>query len=171
MAGALTAVAVLGLVGGLLLDAAVLRPGEAGLKRLETEKARLQAEIARLSERQRDGAAVARHLGLDGGRGAGRGAGAVDPLTYLGRSISESRLERLELSTESALPGDAAGRTRFFLRVRGGYGQVVGFVRRIESDFPLGAVDSFVLQRLDDGAEIEGRLSVSIYTVASGGPS
>lgn len=90
-----------------------------------------------------------------------------DPIEYLGHALDRAGLVQGELSTGAVLGAGSLHRARHSLQVRGGYSEILRFVRDLEMGRRLVTVEAISIVPPLDPGPLEARIDVSTYTVAS----
>jgi hypothetical protein len=158
---------LLGLAGlcmalSLVAQLMLVHPRQGELRRLSADRQRLLSRIAEESRSDQLDLGLASLLGVKELTEL-TGAQAGEPLTYVGKLLDRSRLTRLDITTDGVKETDLLVRTSFTVRVLGGYPNVLGFVKSLESGTRVATVDAFEMEHDVASDRLETRLSLSIW--------
>lgn len=154
--------AVLMLVAGLVIEMGFARPLMNEINAMKAERGRIRTELVRQSALDKEGTALATVFGLEDLAELGRRP-EQDALGWLGRTLSDSRLVRLELTSSGAEDFGKVRRSDFTVLARGDFPAMQRFVKRLEEGPRLVTVDAFTIKPLFNTDELEGRFMLSIY--------
>jgi hypothetical protein len=152
---------------GLVIEIGFARPLLREIGSMNEERSRMRTEIIRQGELDKDGSALAEVFGLADLAELGR-APVVDPLAWLGTTISDAKLVRLDLTNTGAADFGKVRRSDFTVRTRGSFAQMQQFVRSLEAGPRLVAIDAFTISTQFDKQSLEGRFMLSIYDPTGG---
>ena len=153
---------------GIVFDAGFVQPRVREIRRLRGELTSLRTQASQQGSMEGELTSLAKRLGVGDLNVAFTSYASADPVTFLGRLIGESRLTRLELSTQATTIVGQLRRTKFSFRVLGSYAQLTDLVQRLERSPHLVTVDALSIMPAVDAAGLEGRLDVSIYDPQAG---
>lgn len=154
--------AILLLVAGLVIEMGFARPLLREIAGMNEERSRMRTEILRQGELDKDGESLAAVFGLDDLAQLGSQP-ATDPLGWLGKALSDSKLVRLDLTATGAEDFGKVRRSDYTVRAKGDYPSMQRFVRRLEAGPRLVTIDAFTIKTLYDSNDLEGRFMLSIY--------
>lgn len=152
------------LVCGLLVDVAFTRGQVEAKRRLLERRAVLQGDLKPIQGRERKVRQMASAFGAPDLAAAVQSLHEPDPVTYLGRVVASSGLVGREMVMESTSDEGGLRRTRFFLRVQGGYPRIVALVKALENGPRLVSIDALSVERQGEESGLEGRLNVSVFS-------
>jgi len=151
------------LVLGLLVDVGFTSARRNELRRLTERRDTLRAQLAGLESRDQRIHEIARRLGGEDLASALSAQQAVDPVNFLGRTLSDTGLHGLELGTEGSSQSGQVRRTRYFVRAEGSYGALQRFVQHVERGPRVLAVDGFTVEKVIDANSLDIRINLSLY--------
>jgi Tfp pilus assembly protein PilO len=156
-------VAVLLLAVGLIADFVLVQPRLQEVRRLENQREQLMVQIAQQTQQDEEGRVLAHVLRLEDLENMLSASRESDPAVFIGQILDRTRLTSLGLTTGERSDMNGLRRTQVTLRVLGSYNRIVDFIRTLEQEPRLVAIDALVIKRLIDSASLEGRLNLSIF--------
>jgi Tfp pilus assembly protein PilO len=156
------------LLVGLGIDFGIAQPQLRANRRLIALRESKLADIAQISRHQQEVRELARSLGSDDLASAMASRAAVDPLSFLGRSMERTRLTQSALSSRATTETQWLRRTSYSLRATGSYEEILQFVRLMETGPRLVSIDGLALSRIGEDGDLEGRFDLSIYEPKTG---
>ena len=148
----------------LAVDFAFTRGQFEAKKRLLERRERLVSELRPIQAREHQIRGMAEALGAPDLASAIQALREEDPVSYLGRMVSSAGLVREEMVMEGVSQEGGLRRTRFYLRVQGGYPRILALVQRLEESARLVSIDAMAIGHELEDSGIEGRLNVSVYS-------
>jgi hypothetical protein len=153
------------LVCGLAADVLLTRPALMRTRRLTAQREKALKQFDQLRARDDERNLLAAVLGASDLEEVIAGRDETDGFVFLGEALAAAGLERLELATQESGASRHLRRSRFSLLARGGYDQVLLFLRSLEQSGRLVTVDVVKIDRVIGGKQLECRLNISIYDV------